>query len=132
MKSKIGYTIVRIILGLAWIFFGVVKFHPIGPAAAMPQPALDFLGAMFASGYFIPFLGICEILVGVMLLANLAIPLAMMILSPIMLNVILFNAFLAPSISGLIMLLILTVLQVYIMYYTWSAYKPLFSKVAHR
>ena len=127
MRNKISYTIVRILLGLAFIFFGVTKFYPID-APLPPQPALDFLMALGNTGYFIPFLAAAEILLGLLLLANFWVPLAMMILSPIMLNVILFNAFLAPSLVSLIMLLILVALQAYIMYCTWNAYKPLFKK----
>jgi putative oxidoreductase len=127
MKSKIAYHIVRVILGLAWLFFGVTKFFPFGDPQ-LPGPATAFLAAMGATGYMIQFVGIAEIIVGVLLLANLAVPLAMMVLSPVMLNVILFNLFLAPSTAGVIMLLVLVILQVYVMYCTWSAYVPLFHK----
>ena len=128
MRNKISYTIVRVLLGLAFIFFGVTKFYPLGESPALAQPAMDFLIAMGNTGYFIPFLAAAEILVGLLLLANFWVPLAMMILSPIILNVILFNAFLAPSLASLIMLLVLVALQAYIIYCTWNAYRPLFAK----
>lgn len=127
MKNKWAYTITRILLGLGFIFYGVVKFIPMD-APALPQPAADFLTSMAATGYFIPFLGIVEILIGVLLVANFWVPFAMVILSPVMLNIILFNMFLAPSATGFIMLLVLLILQVYIMYCTWHTYKPLFVK----
>ncbi len=128
MKNKLAYTIVRVVLGLAFIFYGVTKFFPFGNVQ-LPGPASAFLGAMFATGYFIPFVGICEALVGIMLVFNWWVPLAMMILSPIMVNVILFNLFLAPSLVGAIMLIVLVALQVYVMYYSWDHYKSLFTKV---
>ena len=127
MKSRLTYTITRIILGLAFIFYGVTKFFPVG-SVQLPAPAMEFLGAMVSAGYFIPFVGIAELLVGIMLVFNFWVPFAMIILSPVMLNVILFNIFLAPSAFGMIMLLVLVALQAYIMYYTWSHYKPLFAK----
>lgn len=118
----------RIVLGLAWIFFGISKFLPMANSPALPGPAMAFLGAMAATSYFIPFVGICEILVGVLLVTNWWVPLAMMILSPLMVNVILFNAFLAPSAMGLVMLFVLTALQLYVMRCTWSAYRPLLAR----
>lgn len=124
MVRKVGYTIVRILLGLAWIFFGVTKFMPM-ESPMLPQPAMDFLMAMGVTGYMIPAVGIIETLVGLMLLFNMWVPLAMILLAPVMVNVILFNVFLAPSTPGTIMLLVLTAMQVYIMYLCWTAYKPL-------
>lgn len=126
MKSRVMYTITRVILGLAFVFYGVTKFLPL-PAPELPGPANAFLMAMGATGYFIPFVGLAELIVGILLLANIWVPLAMIVLAPIMLNVILFNLFLAPSIVGVIMLLIIVALQAYIMYYTWQHYKPLFT-----
>lgn len=123
------YLIARVLLGLSFVFFGVTKFMVLD-TPVLPQPAMDFLGSMAATGYFIPFVGLAELAVGLMLLFNLWIPLSMMILSPIMINVILFNIFLAPSVSSMIMLLVIVVLQVYIMHRTWHAYKPLLVRKA--
>jgi hypothetical protein len=75
--------------------------------------------------------GVAEVLVGLLLLANRWIPLSMMILAPVMLNVILFNIFLAPSLVGAIMLIVLLALQVYVMRHTWGAYKPLLQSHYH-
>jgi putative oxidoreductase len=128
MKNKIAYTIVRILLGLSFLFFGITKFFPFSSSTALPQPATDFLIAMTNTGYLIPFLAVAEILVGALLIFNLWVPLSMVILAPIMLNVILFNLFLSPTLGALIMLLVLVLLQAYIVYCTWHAYKPLFTK----
>lgn len=130
MKNKMAYTIVRVLLGLAWIFYGVTKFLAL-PAPALPDAASAFLGAMAATGYFIPVIGIFELAAGLMLLFNRWVPFSMMILSAVMIHVILFNLFLAFSGVGMIMLLVLTVMQVYIMYCTWGAYKPLFIRQKH-
>lgn len=126
MKSRIMYTIARIILGLGFIFFGGSKFFPMS-SPGLPGQAMDFLNAMGATGYFIPFVGLAELIVGILLLANVWVPLALMILAPIMLNVILFNLFLAPSLGGAFMLLIIVAIEGYLMYCTWEHYKPLFT-----
>ncbi len=128
MRSKLAYTITRIVLGLAFLFFGAVKFFPM-ETPELPQPAMNFMLAMGATGYMIPMIGIAEILVGLLLLINIWVPFSMMVLSPIMLNIALFNIFLGPSIPGALFVGVPILLQVYIMYYTWNAYKPLFSKI---
>lgn len=122
-----AYTIVRVLLGLAWIFYGVTKFMSL-PAPELPGPAAAFLGAMAATGYFIPLIGIFELAAGIMLLFNRWVPFSMMILSAIMIHVIFFNLFLALSGFGVIMLLVLALMQAYIMYCTWDHYKPLFMR----
>lgn len=122
--AKKAYTIIRILLGLSWIFFGGSKFLP-SQEVVLPQPALDFLNAMGATGYMIAFIGIAELLVGLSLLTNRWVPLSTFIWAPVMLNVILFNIFLAPSITGAIMLLVLVSLHSYIIKSTWNSYKPL-------
>lgn len=126
MKSTKTYTIIRVLLGIAWIFFGIEKFFPPSNPPIMPQPAMDFLASMVATGYFIPLLGLTELLVGLLLLFNKLVPLAMVILAPIMLNIILFNVFLAPSVPGIIMITVLLLLQGYIVAKNWDSYKNLF------
>ena len=126
MKNKIAYTIVRVLLGIAFLVFGANKIFPFMPVGELPQPAMDFLVAMMGTGYFMPFLGLVEILVGILLLANFWVPLAMIILSPIMLNIVLFTVFLAPGAFGMGLTALFVILQVYVMYCTWGAYKSLF------
>ena len=127
MKNKLAYTIIRIIVGLGFLLFGVMKFFP--STAVLPQPAMDFMTAMANTGYFIPFLALSEMAVGILLLFNLWVPLALIILSPIMLNIILFNVFLGPSLMGMVIVGVLLIFQIYLMYYCGNNYKSLFAKI---
>ncbi len=125
--GKTLYTIVRILLGLSFIFFGVTKFLPL-PSPTLPSAGMAFLLALGATGYMIPFVGICETLIGLMLVFNQWVPFSMALLTPIMVNVLLFNIILAPSLMSFVMMAILIVLQVYVIVHTWSHYKPLFAR----
>jgi len=129
MRNKLAYKIIRILLGVGFVLFGALKFFPSSSSAALPAPAMDFMTAMASTGYFIPFLGLSEVLVGVLLIFNLWVPLSMIILAPIMLNIILFNLFLGPSLMGFIIVGLLLLLQMYVVYYSWDKYKSLFTKV---
>ena len=102
-KTVIG---VRYVLGLAFVVFGLNGFLHFMPMPPMPAEAGAFLGGLAGSGYFFPFLKSVEILCGLGLVLGLFVPLSLVILTPIMVNIILFHAFLAPSGLGLPIILL--------------------------
>lgn len=59
--------------------------------------ALDFMSALVGSGYLMAMVGLVEVVVGVMLLANKYVPLALLLLAPISVNIVAFHAFLDPA-----------------------------------
>ncbi len=128
MKNKIAYTIARILLGLVFFLSGIVKLLPSMPQGQLPEKAMAFTTAMASTGYFMPFLGLSEMVVGALLLLNWFVPLAMMILSPIMLNIVLFVGFLSFTIGGMAFIAVLVLMQLYIMYCTWDSYKSVLAK----
>lgn len=87
----------RLLLGLIFFVFGLNKFLGfMQPPAPSPQGA-EFLGALFQAGYFFPFLGVVEVLCGAALLTGLFVPLALLVLAPVVLNIVLYHLFLDPS-----------------------------------
>ena len=97
-KAKL---IVRILLGLMLIVFGLNKFLQFMPMPPMSEAAGEFMGALGKSGYIMPIVAIVEILAGILLLLNKYVPLALVILFPVLLNAFLFHLFLdLPGIGG--------------------------------
>ena len=93
--SKIP-MIVRYLMGLIFFVFGLNGFlHFIDPG--LKGAPLDFIMTLVNSGYLMTLIKITEIIVGVMLLANLYVPLALVMIAPISLNIFLFHAFLEPQ-----------------------------------
>jgi putative oxidoreductase len=94
MKTTI--LISRILLGLLFLVFGLNGFlHFI----SMPPPsglAGQYVGALFVSHYLSVVFAL-ETAAGFLLLAKRFVPLALAILAPILVNIILFHACLAPS-----------------------------------
>lgn len=93
MKTFI--IISRVLLGLLFLVFGLNGFLHFIPA---PQPtglAGQFLGAMFVSHYLSVVFAL-QIVAGVLLLANRFVPAALTILAPLLVNIALFHACLAP------------------------------------
>lgn len=98
----------RILLGLMFLVFGLNGFFNFLAMPEMPQPAGEFMGALAATGYFLPFLKIVETVSGLLLLIGFFVPLALLMLAPVVLNIILFHLFLAPGgiLFGLIALIL--------------------------
>ncbi|RNC89256.1 MAG: DoxX family membrane protein [Allomuricauda sp.] len=112
MNSKV-FMVVRILLGLFVLVFGLNKFFNFIPMGEMPEAAGSYFGAL-ASAKVIPYLvGVVEIAAGVALLLNKYGALMALILMSISVNAVLFHATLAPdSIAGALLLLVLNVLAI--------------------
>lgn len=91
---KKAQLIIRILLGLMLVVFGLNKFLNFMPMPPMPDAAGEFMGALAKSGYIMPIVAIVEILAGIALFANKFVPLALVILFPVLLNAFLFHLFL--------------------------------------
>jgi putative oxidoreductase len=116
--------ILRVILGLGLLFFGLNKFFGFMPIPELPEDASSFMSSLEASGYVLPVVGFLEVLIGLMLIANKAVPFALLLLTPISINILLFHLFLdLPGIGGAI---VIAVINVILIYKHWKVYKPLF------
>ena len=60
--------IVRILLGIILIVFGLNKFIGFIPLPDLPEKAGAFMGSLGDTGYVLPFVGTLEIAIGVLLL----------------------------------------------------------------
>jgi uncharacterized membrane protein YphA (DoxX/SURF4 family) len=114
--------------GMGFVFFvcglnGFLNFIP-PPSAPMPENAAAFVMGLMKAGYFMPLLAGVEALVGALLLTGRFVPLALTLLAPVMLNILLFHATVAPEGMGLA--IVLTVLELYLAYTYRDAYRPLF------
>lgn len=124
MNKLLSYapTAARVLLGLIFVVFGLngfLKFIPIPPPEGA---AAEFMGGLAAAGYFFPLLKVTEIAVGLALLANRFVPLALVVLAPITINIVAFNI-LAPE--GLPLALVIVALQVGLAWHHRSAFRPL-------
>ena len=95
-ESKVA-MIFRYILALALVFFGLNGFFGFMTPPEMAAAGTSFFGALFATGYMLPFMNIVFLVVAVMLLLNKWVPFALVLLAPIMVNVVLFHIFLEFS-----------------------------------
>jgi uncharacterized membrane protein YphA (DoxX/SURF4 family) len=94
---KIAVLVARILLGLIFVFFGLNAFFNFLHAPTPPGLAGQFIGALFVSHFYVVPFGF-QILGGLLLLSGRFIPLALVILAPILVNILTFHLTMAPGI----------------------------------
>ena len=124
---KIAMIIVRTLMGLLLVVSSVtylLMIMGIMPMPEMPAGAMKtFNEGLAASGYFFTLLKITEFVCGVLFLTGRFVPLAMVIISPVIVNIVLTHASLAPE--GIGPGLFLALGNIFLAYYYWDAFKPL-------
>ncbi len=128
MKAKLP-LIARILLGFVFFAGGLTGLlNLVPPPPDLPQALQDFNKGMMAAKYFFPLLKGTETICGLLLLSGFYVPLALVVLAPIVLNIFLVHAFLAPE--GLPLAIVIGVLTVYLAFFTpySNSIKPLFRK----
>jgi putative oxidoreductase len=123
---KIAAMICRILLGLVFVVFGANGLHPFLPMPPpMPGPAGQFVGAISVSHYaIVPFL--CQLIGGLLLLANLYVPLGLAILGPVLVNILCFHTFMEPK--GLPIAIVVAILWFFLFYVYRKSFAGLFEK----
>ena len=86
-----------------------------------PEKSVAFLQAMTNTGYFNYFIGIVEILVGLMFVSRRYVSLGAIILAPITVNIIVFHIFL--DLKTILPGLVLFALNILVAYTEWDKYK---------
>jgi hypothetical protein len=123
---RIASLIARFLLGLIFFVFGLDGFLHFIPAMPLPPgPAGRFVEALIASHYMVVVF-LIELIPAVLLLVNRYVPLALALLAPVIVNILLFHAFMAPS--GLPRALVVTILWILVAHRVRSAFAALFEQ----
>jgi uncharacterized membrane protein YphA (DoxX/SURF4 family) len=121
MKNNgVATKVARLILGTGFLVFGLNGFLQFLPMPAPSPQEGAFFGALAATGYMLPLIKGTEVLAGLLLLSGRFVPLALLLLAPVLVNIALFHAFMSPA--GLVLPLILIALELYL---AWS-YREVF------
>jgi len=124
MNEKIT-MVLRILLALIFIVFGSNYFFGF---LELPPPeseeAKAFMGALFASGYMFPLIKLTEVFVGILLLINKWVGLALILASVLIVNIVLFHYNLDRG--GIVIGLVMAVIDIVLIYTNWKKFKTLF------
>ena len=111
--------IARLLLGFIFLGSGIAFFLMTPPP--MEGPIAEFFGGLQATKYFFFLLKGTEIVCGAMLMSGFFVPLALVVLAPIVLNIFLVHAFIAQD--GLVLSIVLGALECYLAFFS-AEYSP--------
>jgi cytochrome c peroxidase len=114
----------RFALGFVFLVFGVDYFFSFLPELPVSQRGLPFLEALSASGYFFPLLKTVEISSAALLLLGLFVPLAIVLLAPVVLNIFFYHLFLDRG--GLPLAALLFSLELFLAFAYRETFRSLF------
>lgn len=115
----------RILLGIVFVVFGFGYFFMKMPPLDTTTPMGQFAAGLLAAGYFFPFLKIVEGICGLMLFFKRWTPLALLVLAPIIIQILLFDIFLASS-AELVIGVVVAALAIFLAWCNWEKYAALF------
>ena len=93
---KIAVLVARILLGLIFLFFGLNGFLNFLHAPMPPGPAGQYM-TLLGPTIYMHFVFLVQIVGGVLLLSGQFIPLALILLGPVIVNILLFHISLEPA-----------------------------------
>jgi uncharacterized membrane protein YphA (DoxX/SURF4 family) len=117
--------IARVLLGAVFVVFGLNGFLHFLPQPPAPPRAMAFAGALAGSGYFFPLLKATEVIAGALLLLGF-VPIALVLLAPIVVNIVAFHLFLAPGNYAVVGLVLGA--EIYLAVVHRAAFAPLFAR----
>jgi uncharacterized membrane protein YphA (DoxX/SURF4 family) len=124
---RVAGLIARYLLGLIFLVFGANGFLHFIPMPPPPGVAGQFMGALFVS-HVLVVVFLLELIPAILLLVGRYVPLALVLLGPVIVNIVLFHAFMAPS--GLPLAAVVVILWVLTARSVRSAFEGIFkSKV---
>ena len=117
---KIASTIARYLLGLLFTVFGLNGFlhfiHQPPPASPLAQ---QYMTVMVVSHYFV-LVFLVQLVAGILLLVNRFVPLALVLLAPVLVNVLLYHSLMDPS--GLPVGILATILWILVFVHVRGAF----------
>ncbi len=116
--------VLRILLGVLLIVFGINKFIGFLPAIEFANQDAGTLFGALASSYIMKTVGLIEVIAGLLLVINKAVPFALVVLAPISVNIVLFHVTLDPA--GIGPAAVVFLLNTFLIFKYWDSYKTLF------
>jgi putative oxidoreductase len=122
---KIAMIIVRTLMGLLFLFASIAVLFNLIPKSELTGAVKTFNEGMDAAPYFIKLLKVTELLCGLSFVTGYFVPLATILIAPIIIHIFLFHLFLDTT--GLPVAIFLVLANIFVAYFYRDAYRPLVS-----
>lgn len=96
MNTKVVIAL-RVLLALPFLIFGLNGFYNFMPTPEHTELGQKYWDGLIASTYFMPLLSSAKIAIGVLLLMGRMVPLALVMLAPIMINIVAYHIWVDES-----------------------------------
>jgi putative oxidoreductase len=120
---KIAVIIVRTLMGLLFLFASIVVLFKLFPQPEQTGNVKIFMDGVNATGYLMPLIKITELVCGLAFVTGRFVPLATVIIAPVIINIFLFHAFVDTA--GLPVGIFLVLANAFVAWANWNKYKPL-------
>ena len=122
---KIAMIVVRTLMGLLFLFASVTFFLKLVVPPPMEGAVKEFNEGLAAVGYFFPLLKITELICGLAFLTGRFVPLATVVISPIIVNIAAFHFLADRTMPGPAIATFLVAANVFVAYCYRDAYAGL-------
>ena len=112
---KYAVLAARILLGLAFLIFGANILFPFLPMPAQPPSDAATWSMIMKAHKWMAFIGLCQVVGGLLVLVGRFVPLGLTILAPVLVNILLFHITLAGG-AGIATGLVLTIFEIFLLF----------------
>ena len=121
---RFAAIIARVLLGLTFLVFGLNHLLHFLPQPSAPPGDAAMYGKLLSSHHVMTFVGWLMAIAGLLLLVGRWVPLALVILGPILVNILMFHILFNRP--GLLRAVALTALEVLLIVAYRTSFRPLF------
>ncbi len=122
---KIAIVIARVLLGLVFLAAGLVGIlHHMSPPPTMPPDAVTMTTILSVSGWM-KFVDVLMVVAGLLLLVGRYVPLALVLLGPVLVNILLFHLTLEGG-KGILPGLVSSLLELFLIWAYRLSFRGLF------
>lgn len=121
---KIAVIVVRSLMGALFLFGSITFLFKLITPPETTGAMKVFNDGLAASGYLMNLVKITELICGLLFISGRFVPLASILISPVIVNIFFVHVFLDPQ--NLPVAIVLILMNSFLAYTNWDKYKPLF------
>src|SRR5215213_9812066 len=121
---RIAVIIVRVLMGLLFLFASITVLFNLFPQPELTGNVKIFMDGVNASKFLMPLIKITELVCGIAFVTGFFVPLATVVIAPVIVNILLFHIFVDTS--GLPVAIALVAANIFLAIANWNKFRPLF------
>ena len=123
---KIATIIVRTLMGLLFLFASISFLFKLIPQPELTGNVKIFMDGVMATGYLMALIKLTELICGLAFVTGCFVPLASVVIAPIIINIFLFHLYVDPS--GLPVGIFLVLANLFLAHAHWGKFKPILQR----